>query len=131
MNNRNKDLFFEHENDETAIVTLTDTEGNAFDVQVMASMEIEDEEKEYIAVLPVVGTEQFPEDQLIILIYSEDEDGNPQYAGELHAGPGGYGRRDRDRFFCEACRVYRPGGPCRASPGARGKCASGYGDRAE
>ncbi len=81
MNNRNKDLFFEHENDETAIVTLTDTEGNAFDVQVMASMEIEDEEKEYIAVLPVVGTEQFPEDQLIILIYSEDEDGNPQYAG--------------------------------------------------
>ena len=44
MNNRNKDLFFEHENDETAIVTLTDTEGNAFDVQVMASMEIEDEE---------------------------------------------------------------------------------------
>lgn len=81
MNNRNQDLFFEHENDETAIVTLTDTEGNSFEVQVMASMEIEDEEKEYIAVLPVEGTDQFPEDQLIILIYSEDEDGNPQYAG--------------------------------------------------
>lgn len=81
MNDRNKDLFFENEEGEITAITLTDDDGNTVEVQVMASMEIEDEEKEYIAVLPIEGTEQFPDDQLIILIYSEDEEGNPQYQG--------------------------------------------------
>lgn len=81
MNDRNKDLFFENEEGESTAITLTDDDGNTVEVQVMASMEIEDEEKEYIAVLPIEGTEQFPDDQLIILIYSEDEEGNPQYCG--------------------------------------------------
>ena len=51
MNDRNKDLFFENEEGEITAITLTDDDGNTVEVQVMASMEIEDEEKEYIAVL--------------------------------------------------------------------------------
>ncbi|MCI8561923.1 MAG: hypothetical protein HFH69_00230, partial [Lachnospiraceae bacterium] len=58
MNDRNKDLFFENEEGEITAITLTDDDGNTVEVQVMASMEIEDEEKEYIAVLPIEGTEQ-------------------------------------------------------------------------
>jgi uncharacterized protein YrzB (UPF0473 family) len=51
------------------------------EVQVMASLEIDDYDKEYIAVIPVEGTEQFSDNQLILLIYSEDEDGNPLFSG--------------------------------------------------
>lgn len=81
MNDKNKALFFENENDEVTVISLTDNDGNTLDAQIVASLEIEDYEKEYIAVLPVEGSEQFPENQLIVLIYSEDEDGNPLFRG--------------------------------------------------
>ena len=81
MNAKNKQLFFENEDDEVTVVTLNTDENNTLDVQVMASLEIEDHDKEYLAVLPVEGTDEFPEDQLIILVYSEDEEGNPLFAG--------------------------------------------------
>lgn len=81
MNAKNKQLFFENEDDEVTVVTLNTDENTTLDVQVMASLEIEDYDKEYLAVLPVEGTDEFPGDQLIILVYSEDEEGNPLFAG--------------------------------------------------
>lgn len=81
MNAQNKKLFFENEEDEVTVVTLNATDGKDLDVQVIASLEIENYDKEYLAVLPVEGSDEFPEDQLIILIYSEDENGNPLFDG--------------------------------------------------
>ena len=81
MNAKNKQLFFENEDDEVTVVTLNTDENNTLDVQVMASLEIEDYDKEYLAVIPGEGKDEFPEDQLIILVYSEDEEGNPLFAG--------------------------------------------------
>lgn len=81
MNAENKKLFFENEEDEVTVVTLNTADGAGIDVQVIASLEIEEHDREYLAVLPVEGTDEFPEDQLIILIYSEDEEGNPLFDG--------------------------------------------------
>ena len=81
MNDKNKKLFFEHDGDEGAVVTLTADNGSALDVQVMAALEMESYGKEYLAVVPVEATEQYPEDQLIILAYSEDWKGKPQFSG--------------------------------------------------
>lgn len=81
MNAQNKRLFFENEEDEVTVITLNATDGKDLDVQVIASLEIENYDKEYLAVLPVEGSDEFPEDQLIILIYSEDENGNPLFDG--------------------------------------------------
>lgn len=81
MNAQNKRLFFENEEDEVTVITLNATDGKDLDVQVIASLEIENYDKEYLAVLPVEGSDEFPEDQLIILVYSEDENGNPLFDG--------------------------------------------------
>ncbi len=81
MNDINKKMFFDNDEDEVTLITLTGENGIAFDAQIMASLEIEDYDKEYIAVLPAEGNEQLPEDQLIILVYSEDEEGNPLFSG--------------------------------------------------
>lgn len=81
MNAKNKELFFENADDEVTVVTLNTDDGSTLDVQVMASLEIEDYDKEYLAVLPVEGTAEHPDDQLIILVYSEDEEGNPLFGG--------------------------------------------------
>jgi len=81
MNDINKKMFFDNDEDEVALITLTDENGMEFDAQIMASLEIEDYDKEYIAVLPAEGSEQFPENQLIILVYSEDEEGSPLFSG--------------------------------------------------
>lgn len=79
MNDKNKELFFD-DTDGTTIISIP-TERGMLEAQVMGVLEYEDEKKEYVAVMPAKTTETFKENELIILIYSEDENGEAQFAG--------------------------------------------------
>lgn len=81
MNTKNKNLFFNESDDETVIVTIAPETSEEFDVEIIAALEIEELEKEYVAVLPVNPDEDIPEDELILFRYSEDEEGNPEFEG--------------------------------------------------
>ncbi len=78
MNDKNKALIFDESND--VIITITDEDGNEADVYIIAAMEIEELGKEFVAALPVKGTKDFPEDEALILEYSEDADGDPVFS---------------------------------------------------
>lgn len=81
MNEKNKKLIFESDDDEmVAVVTLTDTEGNEFDAEIIAALEIEEMGREFIAVIPEEGAPDFEENEAMVLEYFEDEDGEPQFA---------------------------------------------------
>lgn len=81
MNEKNKKLIFEADDDEmVAVVTLTDTEGNEFDAEIIAAIEIEEMGREFIAVVPEEGAPDFEENEAMVLEYFEDEDGEPQFA---------------------------------------------------
>ena len=81
MNEKNKKLIFEADDDEmVAVVTLTDTEGNEFDAEIIAALEIEEMGREFIAVVPEEGAPDFEENEAMVLEYFEDEDGEPQFA---------------------------------------------------
>ncbi len=81
MNSKNTDLFFNDSEDETTLVTVSPEDGDPFDVEVVAAMEIEELSQEYVAVLPAEPSDDFPEDELILFRYTEDEDGNPEFEG--------------------------------------------------
>lgn len=80
MNKKNHDLLFNDDDDMTAIVTLTDEDGNDIDAEVIAAIEVEELKKEYVAVLPQQETEDFAEGEALILEYSEDENGDPEFS---------------------------------------------------
>lgn len=80
MNRENKEFFFGNE-DEVAVVTITDEEGKPLEIEILANLEIEEYDKEYIAAFPAKPSKKYPENNLIILVYSEDEDGNPLFGG--------------------------------------------------
>lgn len=81
MNTKNRNLFFNESDDETVIVTIAPETSEEFDVEIIAALEIEELEKEYVAVLPIKPTDDIPEDELILFRYSEDEEGNPEFEG--------------------------------------------------
>ncbi len=81
MNSKNKNLFFNESDDEIVVVTIAPGTSDEFDVEIIAAVEIEELAQEYVAVLPIEPTEDMPEDELILLKYSEDEDGNPEFEG--------------------------------------------------
>jgi len=81
MNSKNKEFFFGGEEDEVAVINLTEADGTSLAVEIMANLEIEEFDKEYIAALPVKPTAKHPANNLIILVYSEDSEGNPQFGG--------------------------------------------------
>ncbi len=79
MNARNNALFFGDDNDYEAVITLTDEDGNDMDVEAIAAIEIHELQKEYMAVIPTKPHPDFAEGEVMILIYSEDEEGNPVF----------------------------------------------------
>lgn len=79
MNRKNLDLFFNEDDEETAVVTLTDENGNDVDAEIIAAVEIEELGKEFVAVMPQEETEDFQEGEALILEYSEDGDGEPVF----------------------------------------------------
>lgn len=80
MNRKNKEFFFGDE-DEVAVITLTDADGTPLEIEILANLEIEEYNKEYVAAFPVNPSEKYPENNLIVLIYSEDEEGEPLFTG--------------------------------------------------
>lgn len=78
MNAKNYDLFFNDDTEETAYITLSEDD-YSFDLEVIATAEIEEFEKEYVAALPVEQNPEFEEGQILILCYSEDADGDPVF----------------------------------------------------
>lgn len=81
MNRKNKDLLFGGTEDEVAVITLTDADGEPLEIEILANVEIEEFNKEYIAALPRNPSAKYPANNLIILSYSEDEEGNAQFGG--------------------------------------------------
>lgn len=80
MNDRNQELLFSDNDEETVVITLTDEDGKDVDAEVMAAIEIEELGKEYVAVMPQEVTDDLAEGEALILEYSEDSEGNPQFA---------------------------------------------------
>ena len=80
MNAKNHDLFFNENNEEEALITLTDEDGNSFDTEIIAAIEIEELNKEYVAALPTEPNSLFEEGEVIVLIYTEDANGDPEFA---------------------------------------------------
>ena len=80
MNDKNQKLLFSDSDEETVVITLTDEDGQDIDAEIMAALEIEEFGKEYVAVMPQQATEDLEEGEALILEYSEDADGNPQFA---------------------------------------------------
>lgn len=81
MNSKNKEFFFGGADDEVVVITLTEADGTPLEVEIVANLEIEEFNKEYIAALPANPTAKHPANNLIILVYTEDQDGNPQFGG--------------------------------------------------
>ena len=80
MNDRNRDLFFNDDNEATVAITLTDEDGNDVEAQILAVIEIEELGKEYAAVLPLdIQEDEADEMEALIFVYSEDVDGNPVF----------------------------------------------------
>ena len=53
MNNKNKEFFFDGDENEVAVITFTDSDGITVQAEVIANVEIEEFNKEYIATLPI------------------------------------------------------------------------------
>ena len=81
MNDTNKKLFFNESDDETVVITISPEGSEEFDVEIIASMEIDELSQEYIAAMPTHSTDEISDDELILFRYSEDEDGNPEFEG--------------------------------------------------
>lgn len=80
MNAKNYELFFNEDAEETAYITLTTEDGTSIDTEIIAAIEIEELEKEYVAALPITPNQEFEEGEVLLLIYSEDAGGNPEFA---------------------------------------------------
>jgi len=80
MNDENKKLFFDDDSDFTATITVTDEDNNEIEAEIIASVEIEELGKEFVALLPTDTPDDMEENEALILEYSEDADGEPVFA---------------------------------------------------
>ena len=60
MNDRNTDLFFNEDNEEVALITLNDEEGNEVDAALMAVFQIEEvySDEEFAVLMPLEQDEE-------------------------------------------------------------------------
>ena len=60
MNDRNTDLFFNEDNEEVALITLNDEEGNEVDAALMAVFQIEEvySDEEFAVLMPLEKDEE-------------------------------------------------------------------------
>ena len=80
MNAKNHDLFFNENSEYSVTITITDENGVDEEAEIIASIEIEELGREFVAVLPLSQNEN-EEMEAMILEYSEDENGEPVFAG--------------------------------------------------
>ena len=52
MNDRNRNIFFNEDNDIGAVITVTDEDGNEMEAELIACIEVEEFGKEFVAVVP-------------------------------------------------------------------------------
>ena len=67
MNDINKSLFLNEDNDFNAVITLTDEDGNDMDMEAVAALEIHELGKEYIAVAPTEPNAVFEDGEVLLL----------------------------------------------------------------
>ena len=82
MNDRNRDLFFSDNDDEVAMITMIDEDGNESEAALVACFEIEDMDREYAVLMPVEQDEEDLENgegEVILMIYEEDVLGDPSF----------------------------------------------------
>lgn len=79
MNDRNRDIFFNEDSDVTAVITVTDEDGNEMEAEIIACVEVEELGKEFVAVLPETE-ENATEAEALILEYAEDANGEPVFS---------------------------------------------------
>ncbi|MBU5479377.1 DUF1292 domain-containing protein [Eubacterium sp. MSJ-13] len=84
MNDRNTDLFFNEDNEEVALITLNDEEGNEVDAALMAVFQIEEvySDEEFAVLMPLEQDEESlanGEGEVLIFRYFEDEAGDPNF----------------------------------------------------
>jgi uncharacterized protein YrzB (UPF0473 family) len=77
MNERNTELFFGDE-ENNVIITLTDEDGKDTDVMLIASFEIEEMGTEYIIAVEMDETGEGLTEDMQLLKYEEDLDGEPE-----------------------------------------------------
>lgn len=82
MNDRNTDLFFNEDNEEVALITLNDEEGNEVDAALMAVFQIEEvySDEEFAVLMPLEQDEEAlmnGQGEVLIFRYFEDEAGDP------------------------------------------------------
>lgn len=79
MNDRNRDIFFNEDSDMSAVVSVTDEDGNEMEAEIIACIEVEEFGKEFVAVVPNFD-ENAEEAEALILEYSEDANGDPVFS---------------------------------------------------
>ena len=84
MNDRNTDLFFNKDNEEVALITLNDEEGNEVDAALMAVFQIEEvySDEEFAVLMPLEQDEEAlmnGQGEVLIFRYFEDEAGDPNF----------------------------------------------------
>lgn len=79
MNDKNKYLFFDEDSEYTATITVMDENNKKIDAEVIASVEIEELEKEFVALLPTKTPDDMTKFEILILEYSEDKNGDPVF----------------------------------------------------
>ena len=79
MNDRNRNIFFNEDNDIGAVITVTDEDGNEMEAELIACIEVEEFGKEFVAVVPNFD-ENAEEAEALILEYSEDAEGEPVFS---------------------------------------------------
>ena len=80
MNDKNRALLFDENTEEGIELTLTDENGNDYTAEIIASIEIEELGKEFVAVLPTQPVDGIDEGEALILEYSENWKGEPEFA---------------------------------------------------
>lgn len=80
MNDKNRALLFDENTEEGIELTLTDENGNDYTAEIVAHIEIEELGKEFVAVLPTQPVDGLDENEALILEYSENWKGEPEFA---------------------------------------------------
>lgn len=75
MNKKNEELFLGDDDENGAVITLTDDDGSSFDAEIIMALEVDETGKEYVIALPMGGG--FEEGEVLPLAYEEDSNGNP------------------------------------------------------
>lgn len=75
MNKKNEELFLGDDDENGAVITITDEDGSSYDAEIIMALEVDETGKEYVIALPMGGG--FEEGEVIPLAYEEDKHGNP------------------------------------------------------